>query len=75
MFYLILFCSTADSLTAYLAHSLALREKPKSKLEELTLNGIAKYLMSDQCNNIITMAGAGISTCKFEMYAEYLFSL
>ncbi|BFZ07182.1 hypothetical protein BsWGS_10221 [Bradybaena similaris] len=51
-----------DSLTAYLAHSLALREKPKSKLEELTLNGIAKYLMSDQCNNIITMAGAGIST-------------
>ncbi|CAG5126862.1 unnamed protein product, partial [Candidula unifasciata] len=56
------FCFQAESLTAYLAQSLRLREKPSSKLESFTLEGIAKYLASDQCNNIITMAGAGIST-------------
>lgn len=48
------------SLTA----SLGLKEKPPSKLEEVTFAGIAEYLASDQCKNVITMAGAGISTCE-----------
>lgn len=37
---------------------------PPSKpvLEESTLDGIVKYIKSNNCKNIITMAGAGIST-------------
>ncbi|XP_066948348.1 NAD-dependent protein deacetylase sirtuin-2-like isoform X1 [Macrobrachium rosenbergii] len=31
-------------------------------LDEVTVDGIVKYILSGQCKNIITMAGAGIST-------------
>uniref|UniRef100_A0A8C6US80 NAD-dependent protein deacetylase sirtuin-2 n=1 Tax=Neogobius melanostomus TaxID=47308 RepID=A0A8C6US80_9GOBI len=31
-------------------------------LDELTLDGVAKYMLSGKCKNIICMAGAGIST-------------
>ena len=53
------------SLSEYLAMSLGIRDKPASKLDEMTLKGIAKYLLSDQCHNVVTMAGAGISTCEY----------
>ena len=33
-------------------------------LEEVTLDGIVKYIETHKCKNIVTMAGAGISTCK-----------
>lgn len=33
-------------------------------LDEVTLDGVVKWIKSDRCKNIITMAGAGISTCK-----------
>lgn len=35
---------------------------PKVVLEEASLDGIVKYITSHNCKNIITMAGAGIST-------------
>ncbi|XP_076454319.1 NAD-dependent protein deacetylase sirtuin-2-like [Babylonia areolata] len=31
-------------------------------LEELTLEGVARYIQSGKCKNIVTMVGAGIST-------------
>ena len=51
-------------LRKYLARSLGISMEPPPVclLEELTLEGIAKYIASDKCHKIITMAGAGIST-------------
>jgi NAD-dependent deacetylase sirtuin 2 len=37
--------------------------KPESVLDEVSFEGIARYIKSDKCKNIVTMAGAGISTC------------
>ncbi|XP_043938289.1 NAD-dependent protein deacetylase sirtuin-2 isoform X2 [Protopterus annectens] len=37
-------------------------EKPEKVLDELTLEGIAQYMLSDKCKNIVCMVGAGIST-------------
>ena len=34
-------------------------------LETVDFDGIVKYMKSDRCRNIITMAGAGISTCMY----------
>ena len=39
-------------------------EKPEQKLEQLDLDGVAKYIADGKCKKIITMAGAGISTCE-----------
>lgn len=36
--------------------------KPESVLDEVSFEGIARYIASDKCKNIVTMAGAGIST-------------
>ena len=51
-------------LKKFLARSLGISMEPPPVclLEELTLAGIAKYIASDKCHKIITMAGAGIST-------------
>ena len=51
-------------LRKFLARSLGISGEPLPVcvLEELTLEGIAKYIASDKCHKIITMAGAGIST-------------
>jgi len=38
-------------------------------LEEVNFEGIIKYIKEGKAKRIITMAGAGISTCK-----SYLFS-
>jgi len=37
-------------------------EPPEQLLPELTPKGVAEYILSDKCNNIILMTGAGIST-------------
>ncbi|XP_006811176.1 NAD-dependent protein deacetylase sirtuin-2-like [Saccoglossus kowalevskii] len=37
-------------------------EKTQQLLDELTLQGVAKYIHDGKCRNIITMVGAGIST-------------
>jgi len=33
--------------------------------DPLTLEGLAKYIKSDKCKNIVTMVGAGFSACKY----------
>lgn len=34
-------------------------------LENLSIDGIVDYIKKKDCSKIITMAGAGISTCKY----------
>lgn len=36
------------------------------------LNSIIDYILSGKCKNIITMAGAGISTCKYLHVSIYM---
>ena len=38
------------------------QEKPEQVLTELSVKGIADYIQSEKCKNIIVMTGAGIST-------------
>lgn len=60
---------TVDALRLYLARKLGFytdeeeenRDRVKI-LDELSLEGIVKYIKDKDCQNIITMAGAGIST-------------
>ncbi|RUS76074.1 hypothetical protein EGW08_016148 [Elysia chlorotica] len=56
------FSASMQSMSDFLARHLGIKENPPCVLEELTFEGIAKYLASDKVKNIITMAGAGIST-------------
>eukprot|EP00112_Aurelia_sp_Birch-Aquarium-sp1_P008051 Seg1882.3 transcript_id=Seg1882.3/GoldUCD/mRNA.D3Y31 product="NAD-dependent protein deacetylase sirtuin-2" protein_id=Seg1882.3/GoldUCD/D3Y31 len=49
-------------LQSRLGLSLTDEEKEDPVLEEFTLAGIAKYMKSDKCKNIVVMTGAGIST-------------
>ncbi|XP_041035243.1 NAD-dependent protein deacetylase sirtuin-2 isoform X3 [Carcharodon carcharias] len=52
-----------DFLRNLLSRSLDLREQQPTKiLEELSLEGIAKYILNKKCEKIICMVGAGIST-------------
>ncbi|XP_052769175.1 NAD-dependent protein deacetylase sirtuin-2-like isoform X1 [Mya arenaria] len=44
------------------AMKLEKEEKPPSLLDAVTFEGIARYILSDKCKKIVTMAGAGIST-------------
>ena len=64
-----------DSIRRYLAQKLGLYEPPevslpapsRQVLEEVSLDGVVKWIQSEQCKNIITLAGAGISTCKYKL--------
>ncbi|XP_043536729.1 NAD-dependent protein deacetylase sirtuin-2 isoform X4 [Chiloscyllium plagiosum] len=52
-----------DFLRNLLSRSLDLRERqPDKVLEELSIEGIAKYILNKKCEKIICMVGAGIST-------------
>ncbi|XP_045452906.1 NAD-dependent protein deacetylase sirtuin-2-like [Melitaea cinxia] len=57
-----------DSIRRFLAQKLGFYEPPdlsppvEKVLDEVTLDGIAKWIKSDRCQNIITLSGAGIST-------------
>lgn len=59
-----------DSVRRYLAQKLGLYEPPEPPapsekvLEDVNIDGIVKWIQSERCKNIITMSGAGISTCK-----------
>lgn len=35
---------------------------PEKVLDELTLEGVSKFMLSEKCKNVVFMAGAGIST-------------
>lgn len=61
-----------DSIRRYLAQSLGLYDPPETTavaanrvLETVDLDGVVKWINSERCKNIITLAGAGISTCKY----------
>ncbi|XP_048474306.1 NAD-dependent protein deacetylase sirtuin-2 isoform X3 [Rhincodon typus] len=55
--------SEMDFLRNLLSRSLNLREQqPKKVLEDLSIEGIAKYILNSKCEKIICMVGAGIST-------------
>lgn len=41
------------------------KELPEQLLPELSFQGVIDYIKSGKCQKIITMAGAGISTCLF----------
>lgn len=67
-----------DSIRRYLAQKLGLYEPSdtpvpvENVLDEVTLDGIVKWIKSDRCKNIITLSGAGISTCKSCSYTTVL---
>lgn len=44
-------------------------------LDAPDLDNVIRYILSGKCKNIITMAGAGISTCKFYIFNSNLFDL
>ncbi|KAM8982810.1 NAD-dependent protein deacetylase sirtuin-2, partial [Ara ararauna] len=52
-----------ELLRSLLSRALGLgAEKPERALEELTLEGVSRYLRSERCQNVVCMVGAGIST-------------
>ena len=48
---------------------------PVQLLDEVTFEGVAKYIRSGQCKKIVVMAGAGISTCKCTVLSYLLVSV
>ena len=54
-------------LRRYLAKSMGIlfEDLPECLLDEVSFEGIARYIASDKCNKIVVMTGAGISTCMF----------
>ena len=38
---------------------------PEQLLDTVDFDGIANYMNSERCKRVITMAGAGISTCQY----------
>ncbi|XP_064408758.1 NAD-dependent protein deacetylase sirtuin-2 [Latimeria chalumnae] len=56
--------SEMEFLQSLLSRTLNLGngEKPEKVLDELTLEGVARFIQSDKCKNIICIVGAGIST-------------
>lgn len=53
---------------------LETKEPPKQILSSVDLEGIVKLIKDKKATQIITMAGAGISTCKLNNHVIY-FSL
>ena len=57
-----------DKLQQLMARALNLGAgKPaevEQVLDEVSFEGVARFIKSGKCKNIVTMVGAGISTCK-----------
>ncbi|NXO67972.1 SIR2 deacetylase, partial [Phainopepla nitens] len=52
-----------ELLRTLLSRTLGLGgDKPEPVLDELSLQGVSRFLKSDRCKNIVCMVGAGIST-------------
>ncbi|XP_030074943.1 NAD-dependent protein deacetylase sirtuin-2 isoform X2 [Microcaecilia unicolor] len=55
--------SEMEYMRNLLARTLGLgSDKPEKILDALTLEGVAKFMLSDKCKNVVCMVGAGIST-------------
>jgi hypothetical protein len=54
----------------YFAKSLGIlfEDPPECLLDEVSFEGIARYIASDKCNKIVVMTGAGISTCMLLVF-------
>lgn len=70
-----------ERLRRYLAQKLRLvdlsandqsDESQQSVLRNLSLDGIVEYIKENANCKIITMAGAGISTCKYPSIYKYI---
>ncbi|KAM4752050.1 NAD-dependent protein deacetylase sirtuin-2 isoform 6-T6 [Cyanocitta cristata] len=52
-----------ELLRTLLSRTLGLGgDKPEPVLDELSLQGVSRFLKSDRCKNVVCMVGAGIST-------------
>lgn len=51
-------------LREYMARALGLRPPPKQILSTVNLEGVVKLISEGKVKKVITMAGAGISTCE-----------
>ena len=63
-----------DQLQQLMARALQLgvggagrQEGMQQVLEEVTFQGVARFIRSGKCKNIVTMVGAGISTCELSL--------
>ncbi|XP_029475213.1 NAD-dependent protein deacetylase sirtuin-2 isoform X2 [Rhinatrema bivittatum] len=55
--------SEMEFMRNLLSRTLGLgNEKPEKVLDELTLEGVARFMQSEKCKNVVCMVGAGIST-------------
>ncbi|KAL8219856.1 UNVERIFIED_CONTAM: NAD-dependent protein deacetylase sirtuin-2 [Gekko kuhli] len=55
--------SEMDFLRNLFSQTLGLgSEKPEKVLDELTLEGVSRFLLSEKCKKVVCMVGAGIST-------------
>jgi len=58
----------AEWLASLFKRHLGLGTESKADVEKVLekpdFDSVVKYMKSDRCKNIITLAGAGISTCK-----------
>ncbi|XP_064359043.1 NAD-dependent protein deacetylase sirtuin-2 [Dromaius novaehollandiae] len=55
--------SEMEFLRNLLSRTLGLGgEKPEKVLDELTLEGVSRFMQSEKCRNVVCMVGAGIST-------------
>jgi len=58
----------AEWLANLFKRQLGLGTESKAEVEKVLekpdFDSVVKYIKSDRCKNIITLAGAGISTCK-----------
>jgi len=58
----------AECLANLFKRQLGLGTESKGEVEKVLtkpdFDSVVEYMKSDRCKNIITLAGAGISTCK-----------
>ncbi|XP_068854482.1 NAD-dependent protein deacetylase sirtuin-2 isoform X3 [Aphelocoma coerulescens] len=55
--------TVVELLRTLLSRTLGLGgDKPEPVLDELSLQGVSRFLKSDRCKNVVCMVGAGIST-------------
>ncbi|XP_012512431.1 PREDICTED: NAD-dependent protein deacetylase sirtuin-2 [Propithecus coquereli] len=53
---------TVDFLRNFFSQTLSLGTQKERLLDELTLEGVARYMQSERCRRVICLVGAGIST-------------
>ena len=64
--YLLIILFLAQWLAGLFKKGLDLEDAPAREkvIPSLDITGVAEFIKSGKCKHIITMAGAGISTCK-----------